>query len=120
MHFVTYVAFIGTHFKQCKRSITYFYRDTKGGLYTTRNDPRPQMIPKIALNTTQNDPRPQFFHTRPEMIPEEFEITRIEERNSLTRNLLKKSYNYLINCPKYINTSTLQTIRVKILSFTLF
>ena len=54
-----------------KRSRTYFYRDTKGGLYTTRNDPRPQMIPKIALNTTQNDPRPQFFHTRPEMIPEE-------------------------------------------------
>ena len=54
-----------------KRSITYFYRDTKGGLYTTRNDPRPQMIPKIALNTTQNDPRPQFFHTRPKMIPEE-------------------------------------------------
>ena len=26
-------------------------------LYTTRNDPRPQMIPK-------------FFHTRPQMIPE--------------------------------------------------
>ena len=29
-----------------------------GELYATRNDPRPQMIPK-------------FFHTRPEMIPEE-------------------------------------------------
>ena len=33
------------------------------------------MIPKIDLNTTRNDPRPQmiskFFHTRPEMIPEE-------------------------------------------------
>ena len=44
-------------------------------LYTTRNDPRPQMIPKVNLNTTRNDPRPQmipnFLHTRPEMIPEE-------------------------------------------------
>ena len=45
------------------------------GMYTTRNDPRPQMIPKINLNTTRNDPRPQmipkFFLRRPEMIPEE-------------------------------------------------
>ena len=44
-------------------------------LYATRNDPRPQMIPKLDLNTTRNDPRPQMipklFHTRPEMIPEE-------------------------------------------------
>ena len=44
-------------------------------LYTTRNDPRPQMIPKIDLSKTRNDLRPQmirnFFHTRPEMIPEE-------------------------------------------------
>ena len=41
----------------------------------TPNDPRPQLIPKIDLNTTRNDPRlqmiPKFFHTRPEMIPEE-------------------------------------------------
>ena len=36
------------------RSIHLIY----GELYATRNDPRPQMIPK-------------FFHTRPEMIPEE-------------------------------------------------
>ena len=34
---------------------------------------------------------------------------------SLILNSLKRSYNYLINCPKFINTSTLQTIRVKIL-----
>ena len=73
-----------------KRSITYFYRDTKGGLYTTRNDPRPQMIPKIALNTTQNDPRPQFFHTRPEMIPEEFEITRNWRKKFFNKKFVKK------------------------------
>ena len=30
-----------------------------GELYATRNDPRPQMIPK-------------FFHTRPEMIPRNY------------------------------------------------
>ena len=30
-------------------------------LYATRNDPRPQMTPKIDLNTTRNDPRPQIF-----------------------------------------------------------
>ena len=44
-------------------------------MYTTRNDPRPQMIAKIDLNTTRNDSRPQmipqFFHTPSEMIPEE-------------------------------------------------
>ena len=28
-----------------------------GNLYTTRNDPRPQMIPKIDLNTIRNDPQ---------------------------------------------------------------
>ena len=37
--------------------------------YATRNDSRPQMIPKIDLNTTRNDPRPQVipkcFHTGP-------------------------------------------------------
>ena len=56
-----------------------------GALYATRNDPRPQMIPKIDLNTTQNDPRLQmitkFFHTRPEMIPEE-----LSEWNGMTFN----------------------------------
>ena len=39
-----------------------------GELYATRNDPRPQMIPK-------------FFHTRPEMIPEE-----LSEWNGMTFN----------------------------------
>ena len=29
--------------------------------HTTRNDPRPQMIPKIDLNTTRNDPWPQMI-----------------------------------------------------------
>ena len=56
-----------------KRSITYFYRDTKGGLYTTRNDPRPQ-----------------FFHTRPEMIPEEFEITRNWRKKFFNKKFVKK------------------------------
>ena len=33
-------------------------------LYATRNDPRPEMIPKIDVNTTPNDP--QFFsHATP-------------------------------------------------------
>ena len=54
-------------------------------LYATRNDPRPQMIPKIDLNTTRDDPRPQmipkFFHTRPKMIPEE-----LSEWNGMTVN----------------------------------
>ena len=44
-------------------------------LYTTWNDPQPQMIPKIDLNMTWNDPRPQmipqFCRMQPEMIPEE-------------------------------------------------
>ena len=44
-------------------------------MYATQNDPRPQMIPKLDLSTTRNDSRPEmipkFFHTRPEMIPEE-------------------------------------------------
>ena len=38
------------------------------GLYTTRNNPRPEMIPR-------------FFHTRPEMIPEE-----LLEFNGMTFN----------------------------------
>ena len=46
------------------RSIHLIY----GELYATRNDPRPQMIPK-------------FFHTRPEMIPEE-----LSEWNGMTFN----------------------------------
>ena len=47
----------------------------RSALYATRNDPRPQMITKIDRNTTRNDPRPKmipkFFHTRPEMIPDQ-------------------------------------------------
>ena len=74
-----------------KWSITYFYRETKGGLYTTRNDPRPQMIPKIDLNTTRNDPDPNFFTLDLKwsprnyrngigwlLIPEDARITRIK------------------------------------------
>ena len=54
-------------------------------MYTTPNDPRPQMIPQIDLTTIQIYPRPQmipqFFHTPPEMIPEE-----LSEWNGMTFN----------------------------------
>ena len=46
-------------------------------VYTTRNDPNPEMIQKIQidLNTMRNDPRPQMipkcFHTNHEGIPKE-------------------------------------------------
>ena len=65
--------FDSVHFSQILITCRFFFASWV--LYTTRIDPRPQMIPQIDLNKTRNDPRPQmipkFFHTLPEMIPEE-------------------------------------------------
>ena len=49
---------LGTSFSIVYIRVRFHWVLIGGNLYTTRNDPRPQMIP-------------QFFHTRPEMISEE-------------------------------------------------
>ena len=49
---------LGTSFSIVYIRVRFHWVLIGGNLCTTRNDPRPQMIP-------------QFFHTRPEMISEE-------------------------------------------------
>ena len=73
---------------QITQIAAYIFWSLPNGMARTVHDPkwsRPQMIPKIDLNTTRNDPRPQII---PQFFSHATEMTREEllEWNGMTFN----------------------------------